>query len=947
LRWGAPNPRSKSLAEGVAMAKKMKKAAGREKERGSVMKGRSDPGPQADAKYASIFEHSAVSLWEEDISRLRLKLHEMKTGGGFSLRDHLAAHPEYVLEAVGLIDVIDVNQATLRLFEADRKEQLLGPLPQVLDAVSRMALGDTILAIDEGKTDLEAESTALTLKGKKLSLIVKTHIPLADAGYPCMLVSLIDITARKQAEERARQSENILNSIIGSAPDAIYVKDRSLRMVLCNSVHSRLIGKKPKETYGKTDIENGWNAELISGNPEKGIEGWEKHDLAALSGTTVQISGITLNVDNEIRYFDAVRMPLRDQSDAVIGVIGIGMDVTERRKAEDELRTAKEFAENLIHTANVMVLGLDLEGRVTIFNTVAEEITGYARAELMNRSWFETVVPKERYPEVWREFEKLTHEGSTGTFENPILTRSGEERYIVWQNSQIREGDRVTGFLSFGIDITSRRRMEQDLAWERTLFNALMDNLPDYIYFKDSASRFIRTSWSHARVLGLRNPCEAVGKTDADFFGADHALKAFEDEQRVMKAGTPLVNIEERETYSDRPDTWVNTTKMPLRDPAGSIVGIFGISHDITARRQLEAKNQELATLVESTNDAIIGQDLNRRITVWNQGAERLYGYSAEEMIGTLMSPLIPPEFEDEARLIMERLMRGERITNFETTPLRKDGSKLMVSFTFSPICDTQGRIVGIASVARDVTAQKAMQAQVNRAQRLESLAVLAGGVAHQFNNINTIIKGYLDLMRSEKSLTARLASYVEAACVGVQKAVDITDRLLAMTEPGGSSHTLRLDVLARTLLPLHGKRIEEEKVRLVLDLAETPPVEGDEVRLKFVLSSLVGNALDSLLDRPVRMVSVRTGSTKDAAWFEVEDSGCGIPEEDLPRIFSPFFSAKGEWAAPGSPQARLKGVGLSLAISSTTVSEYGGRIDVHSIKGIGSTLRVVMPLAQ
>jgi C4-dicarboxylate-specific signal transduction histidine kinase len=189
--------------------------------------------------------------------------------------------------------------------------------------------------------------------------------------------------------------------------------------------------------------------------------------------------------------------------------------------------------------------------------------------------------------------------------------------------------------------------------------------------------------------------------------------------------------------------------------------------------------------------------------------------------------------------------------------------------------------------------------------------------------------------------------SYVEAANASVQKAVDITDRLLALTEPGGSSHTLRLDALARTLLPLHEKRIEEEKVRLVLDLVETPLVQGDEVRLKFVLSSLIGNALDSLLDRPVRRLSVRTGSTKDAAWIEVEDSGCSIPEEDLPRIFSPFFSAKGVWAPPGSSQARPKGVGLSLAISSTTVSEYGGRIDVQSTKGAGSTFRVVIPFAR
>ena len=493
-----------------------------------------------------------------------------------------------------------------------------------------------------------------------------------------------------------------------------------------------------------------------------------------------------------------------------------------------------------------------------------------------------------------------------------------------------------------------RRQAEAAVAWERSLCNMLIENLPDYIYFKDLASKFIRTSVSHARVLGLRDPSEALGKTDADFYDADHALKALEDEQKIISTGTPLINIEERETYPNRPDTWAITTKMPLRDAQGEIIDTLGIMHDITERKQLEVKNQQLATLVESADDAIVGLDLDRRITVWNKGAERLYGYTVEEMTGTATSSLIPPGLEDEARLMRERVMRGEQITHYETTRLRKDGSKIIVSLTLSAVRDPEGRIVGMASVARDITAEKALQVQLNRAQRLEGLATLARGVAHQFNNINTVVRGYLDLLRSEGRLPARLASYVEAASAGVRKAVDITDRLLALTEAaGGSLNTVRLDVLARGLLPLHQKRIEEEKIQLVLNLAETAPVQGDEKRMKFVLSCLIGNALDSLLDRPSRMVSIRTGNTKDAAYFEIEDSGCGISAEDLTRIFSPFFSAKGEWAAPGSSQAKLKGVGLSLAISSTTVSEYGGMIEVQSTSGAGSTFRVVMPIAQ
>ena len=360
----------------------------------------------------------------------------------------------------------------------------------------------------------------------------------------------------------------------------------------------------------------------------------------------------------------------------------------------------------------------------------------------------------------------------------------------------------------------------------------------------------------------------------------------------------------------------------------------------------MEARNQELATLLDSADDAIVGTDLDRRITVWNTGAERTYGYSAEETIGATLSSLIPPELEEETRIIRERVMLGEQVTNFETTRLRKDGSRITIAMTLSAIRDAAGKIVGMASTARDVTARKALEAQLSRVQRLESLATLSGGVAHQFNNINTVIKGYLDLIGSEKGLPPRFTAYVEAALEGVQRAVAITDRLLMLTEPrSAASTTVHLDVLARTIVSLQEKRMEDEDVRLVLELSSVPPVAVDESHLKFVLSSLIDNALDSLIDRPVRTLTIRTGCTRDGSYLDVEDSGCGIPEINVPRLFMPFYSAKGEWAPTGSPQARLKGVGLSLAVSNMAISEYGGRIEVQSTVGAGSTFRVILPI--
>src|SRR3990172_2121478 len=132
-------------------------------------------------------------------------------------------------------------------------------------------------------------------------------------------------------------------------------------------------------------------------------------------------------------------------------------------------------------------------------------------------------------------------------------------------------------------------QLEAALAEAQYLLNALLDNIPDYIYFKDTESRFIRTSKAHAEAFGLSDPAQVIGKSDFDFFTEDHARPAYEDEQEIIRTGQPL-SKEEKETWSDRPDTWVLTTKMPLRDQEGKIVGTFGISKDITERKQIEAE---------------------------------------------------------------------------------------------------------------------------------------------------------------------------------------------------------------------------------------------------------------------------------------------------------------------------------------------------------------------
>jgi PAS domain S-box-containing protein len=403
-----------------------------------------------------------------------------------------------------------------------------------------------------------------------------------------------------------------------------------------------------------------------------------------------------------------------------------------------------------------------------------------------------------------------------------VVFEPGQRDNAIYETFCVQLSNLLQGSILF----RARQKVVEVRARERALMAVLMDTIPDRIYFKDSESRFVLINKALAAVLGVSDPAQAIGRTDFDFYTAEHAQGTFDVEQAIVRSGQPIFDLEEMETWPDGRVIWVSTTKMPLRDETGVVVGTFGISKDITERRHA--------------------------------------------------------------------------------------------------------------------------QSQIIQAQRLESLGTLAGGIAHQFNNINAIIKGYMDILLESRDLSALSRNYCMEALKRVNRLVDITNRLQGLTVTTQSDETAcRLDELTRALMPLFEKRFEETKTNVVLELRGTPAVRAHRSRVEFIITCLVANALDALLDRPVRVVTIRTGTGPDEAYLDVEDTGCGIPPENIPRLFTPFFTTKGEWAVVNSAQAGAKGVGLSLSVCHSTVAEYGGRIEVQSEPGAGSRFRVWLPAVE
>ncbi|MDB6032334.1 MAG: sensory transduction histidine kinase, partial [Verrucomicrobiales bacterium] len=273
------------------------------------------------------------------------------------------------------------------------------------------------------------------------------------------------------------------------------------------------------------------------------------------------------------------------------------------RVLSEHNRQLKHF-EAIVEFSNDAIISTDLNGKVENWNPAAERICGYAPPEVEGKSVF-MLATKEQRGSLEQFFGKVKHGGSLVNYEATLVHKAGRQIHASLTVSPIKNEEGTTTGLSFMVrDITERKQAEEDLVRERYLVETLMDAIPDHIYFKDRESRFIRINRSMALRFNLQDPEAAVAKTDFDFFTREHADQAFRDEQEIIKTGRSLVNREEKETWPDGSVSWVSTTKICLRDKKGTIIGTFGLSRDITARKQAEeALNEKAKELARSNKD--------------------------------------------------------------------------------------------------------------------------------------------------------------------------------------------------------------------------------------------------------------------------------------------------------------------------------------------------------
>jgi len=434
---------------------------------------------------------------------------------------------------------------------------------------------------------------------------------------------------------------------------------------------------------------------------------------------------------------------------------------------------------------------------------------------------------------------------------------------------------------------------------------------------------------------------EFVGKNVHEIFHAHQAGRLL---QHIRQA------LEQRKSIS-----WMFSIRINGRDAcfAASIVplnasSVIFIAHDITEQKRTEAALRRLAAIVESSGDAIVGKDLNGTIVSWNAAAERLSGYSADEVLGRPVTLLLPPDRPNEVTHIHEKLKRGEPVEHFETVRLRKDGTRLDVSLTISPILDESGTPLGTLAIARDISARKHLEEQYLHIQKLDSLGRLAGAIAHDFNNLLAAIVGNAE-MGSEAIRSGNTARHeLEEIRKIARRAANLTRQLLAFTR----QQALDLQELNINNLILDMNYLLRQLIGPQTDLrmslaAECGWIKAYPGHIEQILVNLVVNARDAMPGGgrltiatatvpSVPLVHGRGAGVQPRPFVRiaVTDTGSGMSEEVKRHLFEPFFTTK----EPG------KGVGLGLATCFRIVKQYGGWISVDSAPDQGTTIWVYFP---
>ncbi len=358
---------------------------------------------------------------------------------------------------------------------------------------------------------------------------------------------------------------------------------------------------------------------------------------------------------------------------------------------------------------------------------------------------------------------------------------------------------------------------------------------------------------------------------------------------------------------------------------------MLGVVQDVTERKRADESlrtalvaSQKLAAIVESSDDAIVSKDLKGIVTSWNPYAEKMFGYTAEEMIGRSITTIIPPELLADEDRILSTIARGERIDHFETVRVKKNGERIEVSLTISPVKDHTGKIIGAAKIARDITQRKKAERALNTSERLASVGRLAATVAHEINNPLEAVTNLIYLAKQDSDQT-EVRGYLQAAEEELERISHLTKQTLGFYRETKGISRMRLGSTIQPLISVFASKTRSKSVEIRPEIKDDPEIHAVPGEIRQLLANLVSNSIDAVDGGGRIRIRVSSaiewnGAKRSGVRLTVADSGPGIPLSDRSKIFEPFFTTKKE-----------VGTGLGLWVCKTIAEKHRGTIRMKS----------------
>lgn len=654
---------------------------------------------------------------------------------------------------------------------------------------------------------------------------------------------------------------------------------------------------------------------------------------------------------HKTHYFDLWMLPY-EEDDQHAGKVFIFHDITARHET-DATAQERDLLRTVIDIFPESIFVKNRDSQFLIANLEAVHAFGVNSADdLLGKTDFD-FLPPEVAQQFFDEEQQIMQTGEPVLGrELPVNTAAGQLLWISYTKAPLRDAaGEIIGLVGIIRNITAQKLVEEALAEERILLSDLINAMPEYIFVKDTESRFLLANDACVRAFDLKTFDELEGKTDFDFLPHALAKRYFDQEQEIIHGGTPIIHMEEQVTHPVYGSQWFSSTKVPLRNSSGTITGLACIVRVITeqklAEKELREHHHLLRSLIDHLPDFVYVKDLEGRYILDNLAHARSVGATPAEMLGKQDFDLFPIEmaqgfFSDDMRVCET----GEPLLNREEISLNVKQETVWVISNKIPFRDTEGKIIGVIGQTYDITERRIAERQAlelaTERERIKMLSDFVRDVSHDFRTPLALINTSLYLLERSQDEAQRKVHLdkIEATSASIEK---LFDRMTLMMK-FDTSITLRrvptnINTLVSHVAAKLGPTARLKSIPIVCQLADTfPSVLIDVEIFNLALKELLENALTYTSSGGI--VTMQTRVQDDKVVIGIADNGIGIADNELPYIFDRLYRVdKARSAGEGH-------MGLGLSIAKRIVELHGGQITVQSALGKGSLFEVRLSLA-